>query len=68
MSASNPLACIFESNHLTEINYKDWLKNFRIVLISKKLDHVLDQKFLVLPNHPTTKHRTAYKKWTDEDS
>ena len=37
-------------------------------MISKKLDHVLDQKSLVLLNYPTTKQRTAYEKWTNEDS
>ena len=68
MSASNPLACIFETNHLIGTNYKNWLKNLRIVLISEKLDHVLDQKPIVLPNHPTAEQRIAFEKWTDEDS
>ena len=54
MSALNPLARILEINHLIETNYKDWLKNLKIVLTSKKLGHVLDQKSIVLSNHPTT--------------
>ena len=62
MSASNLLTRIFESNHLTGTNYKDWLRNLRIILTSKKLSHVLDQKPLVLPNHPTAEQRTAYEK------
>ena len=68
MSASNPLAHILESNHLTSANYKDWLKNLRIILTFEKLDHVLDQKPIVLPNQPTAEQRAAYKKWMDEDS
>ena len=68
MSASNSLAHIFESNHLTRTNYKDWLRNLRIVLTLEKLDHVLDQKPIVLPNHPTIEKRAAYKKWMDENS
>ena len=68
MSALNPLARIFESNRLTGTNNNDWLRNLRIILTSEKLDHVLNQKPLVLPNCPTAKQRNAYKKWTDEDS
>ena len=62
MLASNPLARIFESNHLTGTNYKDWLRNLRIVLTSKKLDHVLDQEPLVLPNRHTVEQRAIYEK------
>ena len=47
MSSSNPLAHILETNKLTEINYKDWLRNFRIVLSSEKLTYVLNQKISV---------------------
>ena len=68
MSASNPLACNLETNHLIGNNFKNWLRNLRIVLTSKKLSHILDQDPVVLPNHPTTKQRATFKKWTDEDS
>ena len=68
MSASNSLARIFEINHLTGNNFKDWLKNFRIVLTSKKLSHVLNQDPVVLPNHHIAKQRAAFEKWVDEDS
>ena len=68
MSASNPLARIFESNHLIGTNYKDWLRNLRIVLTSEKLGHVLDQEPIVLPNHPTIEQSAAFEKWIDEDS
>ena len=37
-------------------------------MISKKLDHVLDQKLIVLPNGPTVEQRVAFEKWTDGDS
>ena len=66
--ASNLLACILKSNHLIGINFKDWLRNLKIVLIFKKLSHVLDQKSLVLPNRPTAEQRATYEKWMDEDS
>ena len=62
MSASNSLARILETNHLIETNYKDWLRNLNIVLTSKKLDHILDQEPIVLPNHPTTEQRAIFEK------
>ena len=68
MLASNPLVHIFESNHLIETKYKDWLKNLMTVLTSEKLDHVLDQESIVLPNHPIAEQRAAFEKWMDEDS
>ena len=68
MSASNPLARILETNRLISTNYKDWLKNFRIILASEKLSYVLDQEPIVLSNCPTTEQRAAFEKWTDEDS
>ena len=40
---SNPLARILDSHRLTESNYKDWLRNYKIILGSEKLTHVLDQ-------------------------
>ena len=68
MSASNPLAHIFETNHLIGTNYKDWLRNLRIILTSEKLSHILDQDLVVLPNHPTIEQKATFEKWTDEDS
>ena len=68
MSASNPLARILESNHLIRTNFKDQLKNFKIVLISEKIKFVLDQEPLVLPNRPSAKQKAAYDKQTDEDN
>ena len=54
MSASNPLTCILETNRLIGINYKDWLRNLKIVLTSEKIGYVFDQDIPVLPAHPTT--------------
>ena len=68
MSASNPLAHILETNHLIGTNFKDWLKNLRIVLISEKLSHILDQKPIVLPNCPIAKQKATFEKWIDEYS
>ena len=53
MSTSNFLTHILKTNYLIGVNYKDWLKNLKIVLTSEKLGHVLDQKSIVLSNHPT---------------
>ena len=68
MSASNPVARILETNRLTDNDYKDWLRNLKILLTSEKLSHVLDQDLVVLPNHPTAEQRAAFEKWMDEDS
>ena len=68
MSASNPLIRILETNRLIGNNFKDWLRNLRIVLTSEKLSHVLNQDIVVLPNHPTVEQRAAFEKQTDEDS
>ena len=54
MSASNPLARILDTHRLIEPNYKDWLRNFKIILGSKKLTHVLDQDPPTLPARPST--------------
>ena len=68
MSASNPLARILETNCLIGNNYKDWIKNLKIVLTLEKLSHVFNQDPVVLPNHPTTELRAAFEKWMDEDN
>ena len=47
MSASNSLAHILEINQLSGFNCKDWLRNLKDVLSSKKLGCVLDQKILI---------------------
>ena len=67
MSVSNPLARIIETNRLIDINYKDWLKNLRIVLISEKIGYVFDQDAPVLPAHPTAEQRAALDKWMDDN-
>ena len=68
MSGSNPLARILETNHLIGINYKDWLRNLKIVLTLEKLSHIPDQKLIVLSNYPTAEQKIAFEKWMDEDS
>ena len=67
MLASNPLACTLETNHLTGINFKDWLKNLKIVLTSEKIDNILDQDTPTLSTHPTTEKRATLNKWIDDD-
>ena len=68
ISASNPLACILDTHRLTRSNYKDWLRNFKIVLGFEKLTHVLDQDPLILPARPSAEQRASLDKWTDEDN
>ena len=68
MSASNPLARILDTHRLTGPNYKDWLRNYKIVLGSEKLTHVLDQDPPTLPARPSTEQRASLDKWTDEDN
>ena len=67
-AALNTLARILETNRLTDNNFKDWLRNLKIILTLEKLSHVLDQDPIVLPNRPTTEQRAAFEKWMDEDN
>ena len=59
MLVSNPLVRIFETNHLTDINFKDWHRNLRIVLTSEKIEYVLNQDAPALPTRPTAEQRAA---------
>ena len=68
MSASNPLVRILETNRLVGLNFKDWLRNFKIVLSYEKLSYVLDQEPPVLPDHPNARQTTAYEKWMEDDN
>ena len=67
MLSSNLLTRILETNRLIETNYKDWLKNLRIVLSSDKLTHVLDQKIPMLPTHSSPDQWAVFEKWMDDD-
>ena len=68
MSASNPLTHILDTHRLIESNYKDWLRNYKIILGFEKLTHVLDQDPPTLPARPSTEQRASLKKWIDEDN
>ena len=68
MSTSNPLTKILDTHKLTGPNFKDWLRNYRIVLGSEKLTHVLDQDPPAMPARPTAEQRASLKKWTDDDN
>ena len=67
MAASNPLTKILDTHKLTGLNFKDWLKNYRIILSSKKLTHNLDQDPPVMPARLTAEQRASLKKWMDDD-
>ena len=49
-------------------NYKDWLRNFKIILDFEKLTHVLDQDPPTLPARPSIEQRASLKKWMDKDN
>ena len=68
ISSANPLVYILDNNKLTRTNYKDWLRNLKIIFSSKKLTHVLDQNALVLLAHPSSDQRVALEKWMDKDN
>ena len=68
MSASNSLTKILDTHRLTGPNFKDWWRNYRIILDSEKLTHVLDQDPLAIPARPTAERRASLKKWTDDDN
>ena len=67
MSTSNPLARIFETDHLTGINFKDQLRNLKIVLTSEKIGYIFDQDGPALPAHPTIEQRAILNKQMDDD-
>lgn len=50
------------------MNCKDWLRNFKIVLNSKKLGYVIDQEPLILLNRPTTNQKATFDKWVKDDN
>ena len=68
MSASNLLTKILDTHRLTGPNFKDWLRNYRIILDSEKLTHVLDQDPPAMPARPTAEQRASMEKWTDDDN
>ena len=68
MSASNPLTKILDTHRLTGPNFKDWLRNYKIILGFKKLTHVLDQDPPAMPACPTVEQRVSLKKWMDDDN
>ena len=68
MSTSNPLAKILDTHRLTGSNFKDWLRNYRIILGFKKLTHVLDQDPPAMPVRSTAEQRASLKKWMDDDN
>ena len=68
MSVSNPLTKILDTHRLTGPNFKDWLRNYRIILGFEKLTHVLDQNPPAMPACPTAEQRASLKKWMDEDN
>ena len=62
------MARILDTHILTGSNYKDWLKNYKIVLGFEKLTHILDQDPPTLPAHPSIEQRASLEKWIDENN
>ena len=61
MSSFNLLVRILDTDRLIGINYKDWLRNLRIVLSFEKLTYVLDQDMPVLSAHPSPDQQAEEK-------
>ena len=67
MASSLSLRGILDVNKLTKLNYMDWLKNLRIILIQEKVSYILDS-----PTPDTTEkdaskeERATYKIWKDD--
>ena len=68
MSTFNHLIKIIDTHRLTGSNFKNWLRNYRIILDFEKLTHVLDQDPPTMPARPTAEQRASLKKWIDEDN
>ena len=68
MFTLNLLARILENNWLTGSNYKDWLKNLKIILSSEKLSYILDQDLHALLARPTPNQKATYEKWLDDSN
>ena len=68
MSASNPLTKILDTHRLTGPNFKDWLRNYKIILDFEKLTHILDQDPPAIPACLTAEQRASLKKWMDDDN
>ena len=47
MSSTNPLCGIMDANHLTGLNFNDWLMNLNILLKSKRIAYVMEGDYLV---------------------
>ena len=63
MSHNLNLHSILESNKLTGSNYKDWLRNVKMILRAEKLTYVITE---LVPPEPATnatqEQRNAYRK------
>ena len=68
MKSSNPLSVILDQNRLTGPNFVDWLRNLKVVLASKRILYVLNQKPpTTLPIEASQEERDTLDKWKDDD-
>ncbi|XP_042444016.1 uncharacterized protein LOC122029132 [Zingiber officinale] len=68
MASRNPLSVILDQNKLTGPNYSDWLRNLKIVLVSKKITYTLDKASpKEAPVNATPDEMEKLEKWSDHN-
>ena len=68
MSLSNPLRGILDVNRLTGLNYTDWLRNLRIVLMMEKIVYVIDTVMLTPEEGVSEDEIARYMKYIDDST
>lgn len=68
MASTNSISSMLYTNRLTGINYRDWLRNLKIVLKYEKIAYVLDDPIPPIPEDGSPEEViSAYIKWVDDD-
>ncbi|KZT75591.1 hypothetical protein F511_47383 [Dorcoceras hygrometricum] len=67
-SIQNPLAAILDRNKFTGLNYQDWLRNLKIVLVSEKLLYMLEKSPpKEAPADISLEELTKLNQWWDDE-
>lgn len=65
---NNVLLRIMDNHILTESNFKDWLKNLKIVLNFKKSRNLLEAPILIdLAPDATKQEKKVFKNWQEDN-
>ncbi|KAL0463020.1 UNVERIFIED_CONTAM: hypothetical protein Slati_0189600 [Sesamum latifolium] len=66
--SKNSLTLITKTNKFNGTNYKDWLRNFRIILDIENQGNVLDKPFpTALPEGSSPEERLTFGKWHEDN-